>query len=77
LQGLTAKGSPKAKLGMSILGDGKAHGFIYNRDQVKKLVEWLILNGIVPGDRPPQLTRDGVMRLGEKRHANLIDLLES
>jgi hypothetical protein len=59
---------------MSILGDGKPHGFIYNRDQVKKLVEW---NGIVPGNRPPQLTRDGVMRLGEKRHANLIDLLES
>jgi hypothetical protein len=44
--------STKAKLAMPILGDGSTIGYIYDSDQLRKSVDFLIASGVVDGKMP-------------------------
>lgn len=70
----TNKNSRKAELGMSLLGDGDAAGFIYSRDNLQKFVSTMVAHGVVPGKTPQTVP---VMRLTEKRFTNRTNLLKN
>ena len=64
--------SYKAKLGMSILGDGNVIGHIYTADELRKGVEFMIDKGVVPGKMPKRPPKSLPLKRVQPRIINLL-----